>query len=203
MVRAVAEQSLRGWSVLVAQDDAVGLELTKALLEQWGASVTFAKNGREAVAHAQSRSFSLILLDLNMPDLDGCRAARAIRSDGRNVSTIIVALTASARLEDQARASAAGMDAYIRTPLESAALLAKLLQIGSTLTPAGRRQRSAGRREPGSRTVEPGTVTRPARLTCGARPSQWRPGDLSPTAPEIPQDSRRRCAKHRRRARPG
>jgi signal transduction histidine kinase/DNA-binding LacI/PurR family transcriptional regulator/CheY-like chemotaxis protein len=131
VVRAAAEQSLRGWSVLVAQDDPVGLELTRALLEQWGASVTFAKNGREAVAHAQSRSFSLILLDLNMPELDGCGAARAIRSDGRNVSTIIVALTASARLEDQARASAAGMDAYIRTPLESAALLSKLLQIGS------------------------------------------------------------------------
>jgi CheY-like chemotaxis protein/HPt (histidine-containing phosphotransfer) domain-containing protein len=132
VVRAAAEQSLRGWSVLVAQDDPVGLELTKALLEQWGASVTFAKNGREAVAQAQSRSFSLILLDLQMPELDGCRAARAIRSDGRNVSTLIVALTASARLDDQARASAAGMDAYIRTPLESAALLAKLLQIGST-----------------------------------------------------------------------
>ena len=132
VVRAAAEQSLRGWSVLVAQDDAVGLELTKALLEQWGASVTFAMNGREAVAHARSRSFSLILLDLHMPELDGCRAARAIRSDGRNVSTIIVALTASVRLEDQARASAAGMDAYIRTPLESGALLAKLLQIGNT-----------------------------------------------------------------------
>lgn len=132
VVRAAAEQSLRGWSVLVAQDDAVGLELTKALLEQWGASVTIARNGREAVAHAQSRSFSLILLDLNMPELDGCGAADAIRSNGRNISTIIVALTASVRLEDQARASAAGMDAYIRTPLESAALLAKLLQIGST-----------------------------------------------------------------------
>jgi CheY-like chemotaxis protein/HPt (histidine-containing phosphotransfer) domain-containing protein len=132
VVRAATEQSLRGWSVLVAQDDAVGLELTKVLLEQWGASVTFAKNGREAVAHAQTRTFSLILLDLHMPELDGCRAARAIRSDGRNVSTIIVALTASARAQDQARASAAGMDAYIRTPLESSALLAKLLQIGSS-----------------------------------------------------------------------
>jgi len=132
VVRAATEQSLRGWSVLVAQDDAVGLELTKALLEQWGASVTFAKDGREAVALAQSRSFSLILLDLHMPELDGCRAARAIRAEGRNAGTIIVALTASARLDDQARASAAGMDAYIRTPLESSALLAKLLQIGST-----------------------------------------------------------------------
>jgi CheY-like chemotaxis protein len=71
-------------------------------------------------------------LDLHMPELDGCRAARAIRSEGRNVSTIIVALTASVRLEDEARASAAGMDAYIRTPLESTALLAKLLQIGNT-----------------------------------------------------------------------
>jgi len=132
VVRAAAAQSLRGWSVLVAQDDAVGLELTKALLEQWGASVTFARNGREAVVHAQSRAFSLILLDLQMPELDGCQAARAIRSQGRNVGTIIVALTASARIEDQARASAAGMDAYIRTPLDSAALLAKLLQIGGT-----------------------------------------------------------------------
>ena len=132
VVRAASEHSLHGWSVLVAQDDAVGLELTKALLEQWGASVTVAKNGREAVEHAESRSFSLILLDLQMPELDGCAAARAIRSEGRNSSTIIVALTASTRSADQARASAAGMDAYIRTPLESAALLAKLLQIGST-----------------------------------------------------------------------
>lgn len=132
VVQAAADRSLRGWSVLVAQDDLVGLELTKSLLEQWGASVTFARNGREAVDHAQRRSFSLILLDLQMPELDGCRAARAIRWEGRNRSTIIVALTASARLEDQARATAAGMDAYIRTPLESAALLAKLLHIGST-----------------------------------------------------------------------
>ncbi|HKO50609.1 MAG TPA: substrate-binding domain-containing protein [Polyangiaceae bacterium] len=132
VVRAAAERSLLGWSVLVAQDDAVGLELTKSLLEQWGASVTLAANGREAVERAQQRSFSLILLDLNMPEVDGCHAARAIRADTRNATSIVVALTASTRAEDQARASAAGMDAYIRTPLESAVLLAKLLEIGTT-----------------------------------------------------------------------
>jgi HPt (histidine-containing phosphotransfer) domain-containing protein len=67
-----------------------------------------------------------------MPELDGCQAARAIRTDTRNASTTIVALTASIRFEDEARASAAGMDAYIRTPIESSALLGKLLQIGTT-----------------------------------------------------------------------
>ena len=133
VVRAASEQSLRGWSVLVAQDDLVGLELTKTLLEQWGASVTCARNGRQAVACAARRTFSLILLDLRMPELDGYQAARAIRVDPRNSTTIIVALTASTRFEDQSRATAAGMDAYIRTPLESSALLAKLLQISNTL----------------------------------------------------------------------
>jgi len=131
LVRAATEQSLLGWNVLVAQDDPVGLELTKSLLEQWGASVTLARDGSEAVAHAHRRPFSLILLDLNMPELDGCQAARVIRTDTRNASTVIVALTASTRPEDRARASAAGMDAYIRTPLESAALLGKLLQVGT------------------------------------------------------------------------
>ncbi|MEO7034215.1 MAG: substrate-binding domain-containing protein [Polyangiaceae bacterium] len=125
---ATSDKKLRGWSVLLAQDDPAGLELTKQLLELWGASVTPAKDGREAVAHAKTRNFSIILLDLHMPELDGCEAARAIRSDARHVSTMIVALTASTRPADRARASAAGMDAYLCTPIESSALLSQLLQ---------------------------------------------------------------------------
>ena len=126
---STSRRRLRGWSVLLAQDDPVGLELAKGLLEHWGARVTLAKDGREAVLRAQDERFSVILLDLQMPELDGCGAARAIRNDALNASTVIVALTASTRPEDRARARAAGMDAYIRTPIASAALLAQLLQI--------------------------------------------------------------------------
>ncbi len=126
---APPERRLQGLRVLVAQDDPVGLELIKSLLEHWGASVTLVKNGREAVEAARGQCFALILLDLQMPELDGFGAARAIRAD--DAAAIIVALTASGREEDRQRADAAGMDAYIRTPLESAVLLEKLLQICS------------------------------------------------------------------------
>jgi signal transduction histidine kinase/DNA-binding LacI/PurR family transcriptional regulator/DNA-binding response OmpR family regulator len=128
---AAPGQDLRGWSILVAQDDPVGLELTRSLLTHWGGAVTMARNGQEAVEQAKTQSFSLILLDLHMPKLDGCEAARAIRADPRHATTLMVALTGSSRLEDRARVSAAGMDAYIHTPLEPAALLERLLQLGS------------------------------------------------------------------------
>lgn len=129
-------EDLRGWSILVAQDDPVGLELTRSLLSHWGGIVTLARNGQEAVDQAKAHSFSLILLDLHMPKLDGCEAARAIRADPRHATTLIVALTGSSRLEDRARVSAAGMDAYIRSPLEPAALLERLLKLGTAANDA-------------------------------------------------------------------
>ena len=114
---------LDGAHVILAEDNEINMEISTELLSGAGVVVTQAWNGREAVdAFAASAPYSVdaILLDMRMPVMDGCEAARAIRALGRpDAATVpIVAVTANAFAEDVAATTAAGMDAHVSKPID-------------------------------------------------------------------------------------
>ena len=119
-----AQAAWLGKRILVAEDSLVNQQLARRLLEKRGFEVVLANNGREAVeAHARG-SFDFILMDLQMPEMNGLEAAALIRENERmdDRHTPIVALTACAMKGDEELCLQAGMDGYITKPIISAEL---------------------------------------------------------------------------------
>ncbi len=113
--------------ILVAEDNAVNARLIIAMLERDGHEVTIVTDGGKAVAISRVEYFDLILMDVNMPEMDGLEATRQIRAGaapGRDVK--IVALTADDDGATQRECIEAGMNAFLTKPIEMAELL-KLL----------------------------------------------------------------------------
>ncbi len=113
-------------SILVVEDVAVNQLLIKVMLEKAGATVSVAGNGQVAVddiqaANDEGRPFDLVLMDMQMPVLDGYEATRLLRSQG--IQTPIVALTAHAMTTDRDKCMAAGCDEFITKPIDRRALL--------------------------------------------------------------------------------
>jgi PAS domain S-box-containing protein len=111
--------------ILVADDNLVNQKVAAAILERQGMDVTIARNGREAVDASAAQSFDLVLMDVQMPEMDGFEATAAIRevekSNGRHVP--IVALTAHAMIGDRERCLSMGMDGYLSKPIAAKDLL--------------------------------------------------------------------------------
>jgi signal transduction histidine kinase/CheY-like chemotaxis protein len=119
----LSQRATRLWSVLLAEDNAINQKVAQAMLAREGCTVDVAENGLRAVEMANSKAYDLILLDCQMPEMDGYEAAAAIRKlENENRKTPIVAATASAFVEDKARCLAAGMDDYISKPITTASL---------------------------------------------------------------------------------
>jgi signal transduction histidine kinase/CheY-like chemotaxis protein len=110
----------RALRVLLAEDNAVNRRLAEILLKKQGHSVAVAENGRAAVALFDGEAFDLILMDVQMPEMDGLEATAAIRKREQETGSQripIVALTAHAMNGDRERCVAAGMDGYISKPI--------------------------------------------------------------------------------------
>ena len=124
---AAESRSLR---ILVAEDNAINQKLVCTLLEKRGHVVAVARNGREALEAVQSVGFDLVLMDVQMPEVDGIEATRRIRSweGSAGHRTMIAAMTAHAMVEDRERCLDAGMDSYVTKPLQIAQLAAVLRQ---------------------------------------------------------------------------
>jgi CheY-like chemotaxis protein len=105
--------------VLVAEDSEANQRVTVGLLAKMGHFARVASNGAEAITAVESEAFDLILMDVQMPEVDGFRAAAAIRAGeaARGGRTPIVAVTAHAVKGDRERCLAAGMDGYLSKPL--------------------------------------------------------------------------------------
>ena len=116
-----------GARVLLAEDDPVNQEVGRALLEDAGLVVDVAANGRSAVELARTQTFAIILMDVQMPELNGLEAVRAIRSDACNPHVPILALTANAFGEDREASIAAGMDDHVAKPIDPEGLYGILL----------------------------------------------------------------------------
>ena len=119
-----AEEVLGALRVLLAEDNAVNQALAKRLLEKRGHTVVVANNGQEALDALATSTFDLVLMDIQMPGMDGLEATARIRQqesfDGFRLP--IVAMTAHAMKGDEERCLAAGMDAYVSKPVKPAKL---------------------------------------------------------------------------------
>jgi CheY-like chemotaxis protein/HPt (histidine-containing phosphotransfer) domain-containing protein len=119
--RREANVSLRGARILLAEDGYDNRELIRAVLGQAGAAVETAEDGGIAVEMAQSKSFDVVLMDMNMPVMDGFEATRLLRS--RGYSGPILALTANAMAEDRERCRMAGCSEFLAKPIDRAQLI--------------------------------------------------------------------------------
>jgi CheY-like chemotaxis protein len=110
--------------VLLAEDNAVNRKVVTSLLEKRGHEVLVTTNGKEALAALEKGTFDLVLMDVQMPEMDGFEATRRIRlsEQGTAFHQRIIALTAYAMSGDRARCLEAGMDGYLTKPLAALAL---------------------------------------------------------------------------------
>jgi PAS domain S-box-containing protein len=120
----------QGRRVLLAEDNPVNQEVASAMLEVVGLTVDMVGDGAKAVAAVLARDYDLVLMDMQMPLMDGLAATRAIRASGvRGVERLpIVAMTANAFSEDRQSCLAAGMDDHVAKPVHAEALYATLLR---------------------------------------------------------------------------
>jgi len=126
-------ESHRPLHILLAEDNLINQKLAVRVLNNMGHSVVVAQNGEEAVARYQKENFDLILMDIQMPKMDGFQATAAIRNleaqTGRHIP--IVAMTAHALKGDEERCLAAGMDGYVSKPIK----LQELFRVIESLSP--------------------------------------------------------------------
>jgi signal transduction histidine kinase/ligand-binding sensor domain-containing protein/ActR/RegA family two-component response regulator len=126
----------RALAVLLAEDNLVNQHLARRTIEKWGHQVTVVSTGREAVDAAQQRRFDLILMDVQMPEMDGFEATARIRARERGYRVPIVAMTAHALTGDRERCISAGMDGYVTKPIDLSKLRETIDDItGRSMTP--------------------------------------------------------------------
>jgi CheY-like chemotaxis protein len=126
--RAAALAPARGVRVLLAEDNRVNQEVFRALLESVGCSVRIAEHGKEALRLVAAEAPELVLMDCQMPEMDGLTATRLLRESG--FLGPIVALTANTTSADRADCLEAGMDDFLSKPATRAQLQAVVVRWG-------------------------------------------------------------------------
>lgn len=117
-----------GYNILYVEDNPDNMMLVKRALESRGYRLLEARNGLEGVAMAEREDVDLILLDINLPDIDGYEVARRLRSNSKHalLSVPIIAVTANALKGDAERALEAGCDVYMSKPINIRELWARV-----------------------------------------------------------------------------
>jgi CheY-like chemotaxis protein len=126
---ATSRKSLR---ILIAEDNPVNQEVAGTMLRRRGHTVQIVGNGREAVDAVAKERFDVVLMDLQMPILDGLQATTEIRALPKHATVPIIALTANAASGEQDRCFAAGMNDYVAKPFRAADLIAAVERIAAT-----------------------------------------------------------------------
>ncbi|HYM07335.1 MAG TPA: ATP-binding protein [Terriglobales bacterium] len=128
----------RALAILLVEDNVVNQKLAVNLLAKQGHRVTVAKNGHEALAASDQHRFDIVLMDVQMPEMDGFEATRAIRAreQGTAGHLPIIAITAHAMKGDCDRCLEAGMDGYISKPINTSALF-HAIERAMAVAPAG------------------------------------------------------------------
>jgi PAS domain S-box-containing protein len=133
-------EALKEVKLLVVEDNPMNQKLIVKILELWGCPFEIASNGYIALEKSMEEKFDIILMDIHMPNIDGCETTRQIRAnpENPNQSTTIIALTAAALLDEKNRALDAGMDDFLTKPFSPKQLkmhLRKWLDIESEHPP--------------------------------------------------------------------
>ncbi len=117
--------------MLIAEDNEINLRVVARLVEKMGHTVRMAENGLKAVSAAEQEPFDVILIDCQMPEMDGFEATRKIRGSASSAvrDVPIIALTAHALEGDRQRCIDAGMDEYVSTPIDPRDLTSKLATV--------------------------------------------------------------------------
>ena len=115
--------------ILIAEDNAVNRELLREILEAGDYEVIEAEDGEQALAKINAAKPDLVLLDINMPVLDGFATIRRLKQDQRFSTLPILAVTAYAMKEDRETIIAAGFDGHITKPINATALLQELQRV--------------------------------------------------------------------------
>ncbi len=116
-----------GLKVLLSEDNMINQNVAMAILSKAGHRVDIANDGREALAAVAREDYDVVLMDMQMPVLDGLEATREIRAlEGEKARTPIIAMTANAMPGDKERCLSAGMNDYVAKPIDTATLLRKL-----------------------------------------------------------------------------
>ena len=118
----------QGKKILVADDEEMNLEIAETLLKGLGLCVDVAQDGRQAVEKATNDAYSIILMDMQMPHLDGLQATSKIRASLQNRDIPIIAMTANVFAEDKLRCAEVGMSDFISKPYDPQELFAILLK---------------------------------------------------------------------------
>jgi len=117
-------KDLKNKKILVAEDNKVNRMLVKKFLSNWHAQTFFAENGKEAVEKAQNEIYDLILMDIQMPEMDGYEASRLLREAGNEIP--IIALTASTMTSDRGKLQQSGMNDFVVKPFNPNELYKKI-----------------------------------------------------------------------------
>jgi len=142
--QAIEEQKLPrtilGANILLAEDHDINQQVAQEILEGAGFFIRIANNGKEALSMSLSQDFDLVLMDLQMPVMDGYQATREIRRHKTAEDLPIVAMTASAMPRDRAKAMAAGMNSHVSKPIDLKELfqvLSRWIKPGDRALPKG------------------------------------------------------------------
>ncbi|MBK6715791.1 MAG: response regulator [Burkholderiales bacterium] len=121
-------------TILIVEDNERNMKLVRDILQHHGHATLEAATGAEGIRLAQAHRPDLILMDIQLPDIDGITALRRIRADPALSATPVLAVSASVMPDDQQRIAASGFDAYITKPLSLkpfVAMINQFLQPGS------------------------------------------------------------------------
>jgi len=129
---SVYKKRLIGCHVLVAEDNITNQQIALAILEGAKLQVQIANNGVEAVQAIKNQSFDAVLMDMQMPEMDGYDATRTIRKDSKFKDIPIIAMTAHAMKGDEEKCLAAGMDGYVTKPINQEILFKTLSKMIKT-----------------------------------------------------------------------
>jgi CheY-like chemotaxis protein len=127
----VSTSEMRKARLLLAEDDPVTRQVIGIMLKHSNFDLDIAENGMQAVEKWEQGNYDLVLMDVQMPHMDGLAATAAIREKERAIGshTLIVAMTAHAYSEDEMRCLAAGMDAYISKPIDMKKCIAMIMEL--------------------------------------------------------------------------
>ncbi|MCP4022716.1 MAG: response regulator, partial [Desulfobacteraceae bacterium] len=129
---ATYQNKIQGIHILLVEDNSINQEIATAVLEKAKVDLIIANNGREAVQVVQQHDFDIVLMDIQMPEMDGYEATKMIRAKEKYAGLPIIAMTAHAMKGDKEKCLSAGMDGYITKPINQEELFKTISKFTSS-----------------------------------------------------------------------